>query len=152
MSIDELAQEIGGSREDLNRAIAGVTGPKARAEELSTRLAGMGAESMSQYMSEVAGQLDTARQTLTGVTDGLAQTQATAAGAKEHCGGLLGGGGSSPTPARPAFKPMRTDPAKVAEIQPYVGEPVAYATLWDAQVPDEVRNHAPATRSRAGAQ
>jgi len=136
MSIDDLATGIGGSRETVQRAATEVMAMKAKAEELSANLAAMSAESMSQYMTEVAGQLDTAHQTLTGVADGLEQTQATAAGARQHGGGLLGGGNPGPAPPperRATFKPMRTDPAKVAEIQPHVGEPIAYATLWDSE-------------------
>lgn len=134
MSIDELATGIGGSRDTVQRAATEVLAMKAKAEELSTNLASMSAESMSQYMTEVAGQLDTAHQTLTGVADGLEQTQATAAGAKQHQGGLLGGGtpGSTPTAARrPTFKAIRTDPGKRDEIAPYVGLNYAVATLWD---------------------
>ena len=134
MSIDELATGIGGSRETVQRAATEVMAMKTKAEELSTAFSGMSAESMSAYMTEVAGQLDTAHQTLTGVADGLEQTQSTAAGARQHGGGLLGGDnpGPAPPPTRPTFKPMRTDPGKVADVQPYVGEPIAYATLWDA--------------------
>ena len=132
MSIDELATGIGGSRETVNRAATEVLTMKTKAEELSTALATMSAEAMSQYMTEVAEQLTTAHQTLIGVADGLEQTQSTAAGAKQHGNGLLGGGSPSPA-ARSTFKPMRTDPAKVAEVQPYVDVPIAYATLWDAE-------------------
>jgi len=74
MSIDEPAHW--GSGESVNRAATEVPAMKATAEEPSTRLAGLGAESMSQCMSEVAGQLDTEHQTLTGVTDGLERSQA----------------------------------------------------------------------------
>jgi|GEM_PF-1181907 len=107
MSIDELATGIGGSRDTVQRAATEVLAMKAKAEELSTNLASMSAESMSQYMTEVAGQLDTAHQTLTGVADGLEQTQATAAGAKQHQGGLLGGGnpGPAPSPTKPRAIP-----------------------------------------------
>jgi len=103
MSIDELAQGIGGSRETVQRAATEVMAMKTKAEELSANLAAMSAETMSQYMTEVAGQLDTAHQTLTGVADGLEQTQATAAGARQHGGGLLGG--DNPGPAPPATPP-----------------------------------------------
>jgi hypothetical protein len=54
-------------------------------------------------------------------------------------GGSGGGGappGAPPPPAAPPpearpFKPMRTDPEKADELRPYVGEPIAYATLYD---------------------
>ena len=136
MSIDELVEGIGGSRETVQRAVTEVLAAKAKAEELSAQFVGLSAVSMVASMTEVASQLDTAHQTLTSVADGLEQTQATAAGARQHGGGLLGGGnpGSTSVPvARPTFKPMRTDPAKVEEVRPYVGEPIAYATLWDSE-------------------
>ncbi|MGH8792386.1 MAG: DddA-like double-stranded DNA deaminase toxin [Stackebrandtia sp.] len=45
-------------------------------------------------------------------------------------------GRAAPTAApasRPTFKPMRTDPQKVAEIKPHVGKDYAVATLFDAK-------------------
>ena len=89
MSIDEFAQGIGGSRESLQRAAGEVLAMKTKSEELASTFAGIGAESMSQYMTEVTGQLDTVHQALIGVAEGLEQTQATAAVAKEHSGGGL---------------------------------------------------------------
>ena len=54
MSIDELVEGIGGSRETVHRTASEVLAARTKAEELSTTFGGIGAESMSQYMTEVA--------------------------------------------------------------------------------------------------
>ena len=66
MSIDELSNGIGSSRETITFAATEVLAAKAQAEQLSAQFAGLSAESLSDSIIEVASQLDTAHQQLTG--------------------------------------------------------------------------------------
>lgn len=71
----------------------------------------------------------------------VAELNAADAALEEYIAEGLGGDGNatsggseprSPAAGPTAFKPMRTDRAKVEEVRPYVGRDYAVATLWDA--------------------
>lgn len=137
-SIDDLSGEIGSSSSASDTTHAQIGKAKADADELAGDFRAMDADGQAGRAEAVTRILEEAQGMQAGVKSKLDEATA-AVEAMRDGGGLPAGGspapaaGGAPATAAPVFRPMRTDPAKRDEIAPYVGQDIAYATLWDAE-------------------
>lgn len=129
-SVDALATSISVALAHIRALGASIASSRQVARELRERLAKTGATGRAGQFEAIESELEGHQaQVLTAVE----QVEAMFSQAKALSGEQGPGVPETPTgstPGRP-FKPMRTDPEKVRVIHPYVGEPIAYATLYD---------------------
>jgi SCP1.201-like deaminase len=128
---DDVLGHVDAAVEQLGQASAAATAATAKIGEANAVAAQAGSASVTRVVAEaaaVAGDataaIDTAART---VAEFRCRLHAVFADTTP-----TPGSGRAPVvaPGRP-FKPMRTDPDKRDEIQPYVGLDYAVATLWD---------------------
>lgn len=136
MSLVEDAQNhVAAAKQALEPVTAGV----AAAHESTTQLATGSREAGYDQKAAQAGAIRDALGDLHAVLTDSASTLEDIRAKLEDLKGLLTGTSTpdraspAPTPSASAFRPMRTDQAKADRVRPYVGEPIAYATLYDEQ-------------------